>query len=135
MLLSRFWYGVLALALGVATFILFVAAQMDNRAGRPALSDALSADSQSGDWYLSDDARKRSSELIQFTLSPEIVAGLAKASSDAKVDRDTRMKTSSALRKLAESVTTDLKFDALWAVDAEGRVIANAGFEHSEDWE
>ena len=29
----------------------------------------------------------------------------------------------------------DLKFDAVWAVDANGRVIANVGFEHTEDWE
>jgi hypothetical protein len=135
MLLSRFWYGFLALALGVATFILFVAAQMYNRAGSRAMSDSLSADSSAVDWFLRDDARKRSSALIPFTLSPEIGVGLAKASSDAKVDRDTRSKTKSTLRKLAEEVPTDLKFDALWAIDAEGRVIASDGFEHTEDWE
>jgi hypothetical protein len=135
MLLSRFWYGVLALALGVAAFILFVAAQMYNRAGARAMTDALTADSSAVEWFLRDDARARSSELIRFTYSPELIAGLAKASDQAKVDRETRAKTTSALRKLAEEVQPDLKFDAVWAVDAEGRVIANAGFEHSEDWE
>lgn len=135
MLLSRFWYGFLALALGVATFILFVAAQMYNRAGSRAMSDALGADSSAVDWFLRDDARKRSSELIRFTLSPEMSAGLAKASGDAKVDRDTRLKTKTTLHKLAEEVPADLKFDALWAVDAEGRVIAAEGYEHSEEWE
>jgi hypothetical protein len=135
MLLSRFWYGVLALALGAATFILFVAAQMYNRTGNRAMSDSLSADSSAVDWFLRDDSRKRSSALIPFTLSPEIGAGLAKASTEARLDREVRFKTSTALRKLAEEVPADLKFDALWAVDAEGRVIAAAGFEHTDDWE
>src|SRR5262245_60104382 len=135
MLLSRFWYGVLALALGVAAFILFVAAQMYNRAGNRAMSDALTADSSAVEWFLRDDARLRSNELIRFTYSPEIVAALAKASDQVKIDRDTRMKATSALRKLAEEVQPDLKFDYVWAVDAEGRVIANANFEHSEDWD
>jgi hypothetical protein len=135
MLLSRFWYGFLALALGVATFILFVAAQMYNRAGSRSMSDSLSADSSAVDWFLRDDARKRSSALIPFTLSSDIGAALSKASGDAKIDRDTRSKTKSALHKLAEEVPADLKFDALWAVDAEGRVIASEGFEHTEDWE
>ena len=29
----------------------------------------------------------------------------------------------------------ETKFDALWAVDANGRVIAGVGFEHTEEWE
>src|SRR5262245_66249037 len=112
MLLSRFWYGVLALALGVAAFILFVAAQMYHRAGSRAMTDALTADSSAVEWFLRDDARARSSELIRFTYSSELIAGLAKASDQAaKVDRDTRLKTSTALRKLAEEVNPDLKFD------------------------
>src|SRR3954470_1410938 len=118
MLLSRFWYVVLALALGGTTFTLYVASQMYNRAGSRAMSDALSADSSAVDWFLRDDSRKRSSALIPFTLSPEISAGLAKASGDVKVDRDTRLKTKTALHKLAEEVPADLKFDALWAIDA-----------------
>ena len=37
MLLSRFWYGILAIALGVSVFILFVAVQMYNRAIVPTM--------------------------------------------------------------------------------------------------
>ena len=133
MLLSRFWYGILAIALGVSVFILFVAVQMYNRTGKAAMSDSLSSDSSSVDWFLRDDARRRSSALIPIALSTEISGGLAKASGDAKIDRDTRLKTTAALRKLGEEAET--KFDYLWAVDAGGRVVAASGFEHSEDWE
>jgi hypothetical protein len=133
MLLSRFWYGILAIALGVSVFILFVAVQMYNRTGKAAMSDSLSSDSSAVDWFLRDDARRRSSALIPIVLSTEISGGLAKASGDAKIDRDTRLKTAAALRKLGEEAET--KFDYLWAVDAGGRVVAASGFEHSEDWE
>ena len=135
MLLSRFWSVLLALALGAAAFTLVLAAQMYNRAGTRAMSGALAADSSAVDWFLRDDARKRAAAIIPVALSREIGEGLAKATGDAKIDRDTRSKVKSALSKLAGEVPADLKFDALWAVDAGGRVVASVGFEHSEDWE
>ncbi len=137
MLLSRFWYGILAITLGVSVFILFVAVQMYNRTGKAAMSDSLSSDSSAVDWFLRDDARRRSSALINIALSPEVSAGLAKASGDAKIDDDTRSKTGAALRKLGEE--SEIKFDHLIAVDAGGRVVAMWGFERPrkdlEAWE
>src|SRR5690348_15754926 len=104
MLLSRFWYVLCALALGVAAFTLFVAAQMFNRAGSRAMSEALAADSSAVDWFLRDDARKRAAAVIPIALSREIGEGLGKASTDAKIDRDTRAKVKAALSKLAGDV-------------------------------
>ncbi|HVY45331.1 MAG TPA: MXAN_5187 family protein [Minicystis sp.] len=137
MLLSRFWYVVLALALGGAAFTMFTAAQMYNHAGSRAMSDALTADSSAVDWYLRDDSRKRSSELIPITLNPDLAAGLAKASAaaDEKGVREVRDKVRTALKASEAKIPADMKFDALWAVDANGRVIAAVGFEHQEDWE
>jgi hypothetical protein len=135
MLLSRFWIVLLSLALGASAFTLFVAAQMYNHAGSIAMTKALTADSSTVSWYLRDDARQRASALIPLILSPEIRDGLAKASGDAKIDRDTRSRVKTALSKLAGEVPADLKFDAVWAVDVNGRVVANVGFEHTEDWE
>ncbi|APR83227.1 Hypothetical protein A7982_08576 [Minicystis rosea] len=135
MLLTRFWSILLALALGFSAFTLSVAVQMFNRAGSRAMAGALTADSSAVDWYLRDDARKRAAAIIPIALSREIGEGLAKATSDAKVDRDTRSKVKSALTKVAGEVPAELKFDAVWAVDANGRVIASVGFDHSEDWE
>ncbi|MCC6558078.1 MAG: hypothetical protein IT372_34455 [Polyangiaceae bacterium] len=135
MLLSRFWYGVLALALGAAVFILFVGAQIYNRTGHRAMSEALSADSSAVEWYLNDDARKRSSALIRPALNPDLRAALAKASSEAKPSAETREKARKALAAETGDFPPELKFDAVWAVDAGGRVIAASGFEHREDWE
>jgi hypothetical protein len=135
MLLTRFWAIVLSLALGLSAFALFLAVQMYNRAGAHAMSDALAADSSAVGWFLRDDARGRASALIQFALSGDIRDGLAKASGDAKIDRATRDKVKSAVSKLAGEVDPDSKFDAVWAVDVNGRVIASYGFDHNEDWE
>lgn len=133
MLLSRFWYVVLALALGAATFILFVGARLYNRSGSRAMAESLSSDSSAVEWYLKDDARKRSSALIPVVLNPEIRGQLSKASSEGTTSRDNREKARLSLKKLAEEVPGELKFDVLWAVDNSGRVIAASGFEHSEE--
>jgi hypothetical protein len=134
-LLSRFWYVVTAIALGAAVFVLFIAVQLYNRSGQRAMGEALTADSSAVAWFLKDDVRNRSSALIPIALNPDIRAGLVKASAEDKPGREVRSKTAAALKKLADEVAEELKFDALWAVDAQGRVIANAGFEHTESWE
>lgn len=134
MLLSRFWYGVLALALGGTVFTLFLAAQKYNRAGDEAMRESLAADSSAVEWFLKDDSRKRATELIPIVLSPDIRGNLAKASAEEKDKpvRETRDKARDALKKLADQVNPDLKFDALWAVDNGGRVIAAVGYEHPD---
>ncbi|UQA61592.1 MXAN_5187 family protein [Polyangium aurulentum] len=135
MILSRFWYLALAILLGASAFVLFLAAQMYNRAGQRAMSEALAADSSAVGWYLKDDARNRSTALIPIALAPELRTHLQKATPDQKPGRELREEARKALRKLEGDVPADLKFDALWAVDGNGRVIASVGIEHSEDWE
>ncbi|MDC0749898.1 MXAN_5187 family protein [Polyangium mundeleinium] len=135
MILSRFWYLALAILLGVSAFTLMLAAQMYNRSGLRAMSDSLAADSSAVGWYLKDDARNRSSALIPIALAPELRGQLAKSTPEAKPSREIRDEAKKALKKLDGEVPADLKFDALWAVDGNGRVIASVGIEHAEDWE
>ncbi len=135
MLLSRSWYAALALALGAAVFGLFMAVQLYNRNGQHAMAESLSADSSAVGWYLNDDIRARSSALIPMALNPEVRAGLAKASGEAKLSSEVKSKTLAALRKLADEVSADQKFSCLWAVDANGRVIAAIELEQTNDWE
>jgi hypothetical protein len=127
MILSRFWYLALAIVAGFAAFILMLAAQMYNRAGLRAMSDSLAADSSAVGWYLKDDARNRSSALIPIALAPELRSQLSKASSEAKLSREVISEAQKALKKLASEVPPDLTFDALRAVDANGRIIAAVG--------
>jgi hypothetical protein len=135
MILSRFWYLALAITLGVAVFTLVLAAQMYNRTGVRAMSESLAADSSAVRWYLNDDARNRSSALISIALSSELRTNLQKITPEAKVPREARDAANKALAKLSNEVPPDLQFDALWAVDGNGRVIAAVGIIHSEDWE
>ncbi|MDI1427919.1 MXAN_5187 family protein [Polyangium sorediatum] len=135
MILSRFWYLALAILLGVSAFTLMLAAQMYNRSGLRAMSDSLAADSSAVGWYLKDDARNRSSALIPIALAPELRGQLAKATPEAKPSREIRDEAKKSLKKLDGDVPAELKFDALWAVDGSGRVIASVGIEHAEDWE
>ncbi len=135
MILSRFWYLALAITLGVAAYTLFLASQMYNRAGVRAMNESLAADSSAVRWYLNDDARNRSSALISMALSPDLRTQLQKITPEAKIPRENRDAALKALTKLNNDVSPDLAFDALWAVDGNGRVIAAIGIVHSEDWE
>jgi hypothetical protein len=132
MLASRFWYVVLGLLVGVATFLLFLATSMYNRAGARAMGEALSSDSQVVTWYLSNDARQRSAQLISFGIDADIAKSLAKSSeNDNKVPDDAREKVLAALKKVNAGIPADQAFDAVFAVDQHGRVVAHLGYEQA----
>src|SRR6187402_1457578 len=132
MVLSRFWYVLLGLFLGLAVFLLSIATSMYNRAGARAMGEALSSDSQVVAWYLRDDARQRSGRLIQFGVDPDIAKYLQKSTdSEAKVPEEAREKLLSALKKVNGSIPKDEQFDAVFAVDQAGRVVAHLGYEQA----
>lgn len=133
MLLSRFWYVILGLLLGLASILLYLATSMYNRAGSRALAESLSADSQVVSWYLKDDARQRSAQLIKFALDGEITRQLQKASGAAEVSNTVRDSALAALRKVKSKVPPEYGFDAVFAVDRHGRVVARLGFEHADN--
>lgn len=138
MILSRFWYAVLALAFGAAVFVLLLAVQMYNRAGNRAMGEALTADSSAVEWYLKDDARRRASALVGFALNPKIRANLAKSSSESKIPKAARDENQKVLKALADEMSEDLKFDAIWAVDAGGRIVGavdEVTGANTEEWE
>ncbi|HYQ45381.1 MAG TPA: MXAN_5187 family protein [Polyangiaceae bacterium] len=132
MVLSRFWYVLLGLFLGLSVFLLSIATSMYNRAGARAMGEALSSDSQVVAWYLRDDARQRSGRLIQFGVDPDIAKYLQKSSdSEAKVPEEAREKLLAGLKKVNNSIPRDEQFDAVFAVDQAGRVVAHLGYEQA----
>jgi hypothetical protein len=136
MLLSRFWYVVLALLLGAATFVLYLATSMYNRGGARSMGEGLSSDSQVVGWYLKDDARQRSAQLISFALNADIAKYLGEASqSEAKIPDKAREKVEAALRKVNDTIAKDMAFDAVFAVDQHGRVVAHLGYEQASGME
>ncbi|MFO0618340.1 MAG: MXAN_5187 family protein [Polyangiaceae bacterium] len=133
MILSRFWYFVLALALGGAVAVLFVAQHYHNRVAEQAMKDALAADSFAVGLYLKDDARTRASVLLRVALDADIRNGLAKTGEVDKVPPEDANKVRASLAKLFPEL--DPKFFGVWAIDAEGRVIASEGLKPSNDAE
>jgi hypothetical protein len=134
MLLSRFWYLILSLTLAAAVGILFVAKSFYNRNSERSLTESLQADSTAVSWYMKDDARNRAAALLPVALDPELREGLAKASDADEVKKDDRAKVKKALTKAVAELPEEMKFTAVWACDAEGRVIADVGWQHHEDW-
>ena len=132
MVLSRFWYVLVGLFLGLSIFVLSLATSMYNRAGARAMGEALSSDSQVVAWYLRDDARQRSGRLIQFGVDPDIAKYLQKSTeSEAKVPEEAKDKLLTALKKVNASIPKEDQFDAVFAVDQGGRVVAYLGYEQA----
>jgi len=137
MLLSRFWYVVLALLLGAGFFLLNIASSMYNRSGQLSLAQGLAADVQVVSWYLRDDARQRAAQLIPFALDPDMAKNLQRSSdSEGRVPGDARAKLTEVLKRVSAQIPKDLAFDSLFAVDQHGRVVASFGYQASgEDFE
>ena len=131
MILSRFWYLVLACIAGACAYVLFLATGMHNRELVRTTGIALAADSQVVASWLRDDARRRSTALISVALDDELRAQVAKADAADKLPSEVKEKARAALRKQAASVPPDLAFDAVFLVDQAGRVVAQVGFDQS----
>jgi hypothetical protein len=132
MLLSRFWYVLLGLLIGALVFVLFLAQSMYNRQGSLAMAEGLSSDSQVVSWYLKNDARERSAHLIKFAVENSIGKGLSESNgNDAKVPDKVRASVLNGLTKVAATIPKDQAFDAVFAVDQHGRVVAHLGYEQA----
>ncbi len=138
MLFSRFWNVVLAFSLVAAMFLLYLATAVSNRNAERTAAKLLTAASNAVGWYMQDDSRTRAAALIPLALDPAITEGLSKASqaenlSDLKTDL--KEKAEKALHVFREAGVQRAKkrrsalvFDALWAIDIHGRVLANDNF-------
>ncbi|MBI4702719.1 MAG: hypothetical protein HY744_16475 [Deltaproteobacteria bacterium] len=142
MVLSRFWYVLLSIALAVAFFLLYLATEVSNRSASRTRAELLTAASNAVGWYLKDDARTRATALIPLALDADVLAALGAASQAdnlKEVKGELKDKARKALKKYAQSLEQRaekqketggaLVFDALWAIDTSGRVVANIGFE------
>lgn len=132
MLATRFWSVFVALLLGAAVFVLFVGTSMYNRAGTRTLGESMSSDSQVVSWYLKDDARSRSARLIQFALDPDVAKQLQTSNqSESKVPNEARDRLQNALKKVNAQIPPAEAFDAVFAVDQYGRVVAHLGYDQA----
>ncbi len=136
MLLTRFWNVLIALVLGAAVFVLFLAVSMYNRAGSRTMAERLSSDTQVVSWYLKEDARERAAQLIQFAVNSDLARALQKSNeSESKVPPQSQEKVHAALKSISEKIPAELGFDAIFAVDQLGRVVDHLGYEQASGME
>src|SRR5271156_1055692 len=131
MILSRAWYVLLGVAVGVALYVVFVAVGQYNRQSALALKEGLASDSQTVEWALKIDARRRLDALLVGSVDGTLPQALtaANASREAKVPEGAKQGARKALGQINDAIPADWREDALFAVDRDGRVIAQLGFD------
>ncbi len=127
MLLSRAWYVLLAFVVGIAMYSAYLAVGQYNRRNAAAVGEELAADTQAVGWALQLDARRRIDALLPGSIDTTLRQSLAAANGKDQVPDTARIDASQALAKINDSLRDDVKSDAIFAVDREGRVIGQAG--------
>jgi hypothetical protein len=132
-LLSRFWYVVLAVLLAFSLFLLYLATSVSNRDAQRTAGRLLTAASKSVGWFLTDDARKRASALTPLALDSDVRQGVAKASDADAFAEVTKIggPLKAKLNKFRDEARGGVAFDVVWAIDRRGRVVANVNYEQN----
>lgn len=131
MLLSRFWYVVLSLALGAAAYVVFLAVGQYNRRNALAMAETLASDSQTVGWALQIDARRRLDALLVGAVDKGIQDALTSTNGKEKIPAKAKEEAKKALAAVSDKVPAELRPDALFAVDRDGRVVAQTGFDQA----
>jgi len=127
LLLSRFWYFVLAVAaVSAAVATLLAQAAFDRRA-KVDLEDQLIRDRLEIELLLRVDARTRLDALAPIAAHPRVRSALSKATgTEDGADEATRKALRDELRSLNRQLG-EVTGDLVYATDARGRVVANLG--------
>ena len=140
MVLSRVWYVLLAVAVAVALYVVYVAVGEYDRRETHALKEGLASDSQTVEWALKIDARRRLDALlagsVDATLQQALVA--ADAGREPKISEKSKADAKRALAAIRDAIPVELRPDAFFAVDRDGRVVAQSGYDvaaGNEDFE
>src|SRR3954453_18722469 len=135
MLLSRFWYLLLAFVLAGAMYVVFLAVGQYNRRNAVAMAETLASDSQVAGWALQIDARRRLDALLLGSVDKGIQESLVNANGKDRIPTASKDGARKALTAINEKIPADYKADALFAVDREGRVVAQIGFDSANAFE
>lgn len=131
MILSRVWYVLLGVAVAVALYVVYVAVGQYNRQTTRSLKEGLASDSQTVEWALKIDARRRIDALlvgsVDGTLQQALIA--ANTTKEAKLPEKSRADAKKALSTINENIPADWRNDALFAVDRDGQVVAEVGYD------
>jgi hypothetical protein len=130
MILSRVWYVLLGLAVAVALYVVFVAVGQFDRQGLLSLKEGLASDSQTVEWALKIDARRRLDALLAGSVDATLQQALVSASTAKdKAPDKARADAKKSLSTINDAIPADFRSDALFAVDRDGHVIAQVGYD------
>ncbi|MEO8875012.1 MAG: MXAN_5187 family protein [Polyangiaceae bacterium] len=129
MLLSRFWYAILAVVAALALYVVFIAVGQYNRRNSVAMGEGVAADGQVVRWALQIDARRRLDALLVGSVDKGVQDALVGADGKDKVPQASKDGAKKALDGISQKIPPEYRPDALFAVDRDGRVIAESGFD------
>jgi hypothetical protein len=129
MVLSRLWYVVLSLLLGMALYVVFLAVGQYNRRNGVAMTEELASDSQTVGWALQIDARKRLDALLIGSVDKGIQDALQGANGKDAIPTKAKEDGRRALTAVMDKIAADFRPDSLFAVDHDGRVVAQVGYD------
>lgn len=132
MILSRLWYVLLALVLGVSLYVVYVAVGQFNRRNHVAMNEALAADSQVVRWSLQIDSRRRLDALLVGAVDKGLQDSLVGANGKPKVPEKSKTTATKALASIHEKIPEEYRGDVMFAIDRDGRVVANYGFPQAD---
>jgi hypothetical protein len=131
MILSRVWYVLLGLAVAVALYVVYLGVGQYDRQAIKALKEGLASDSQTVEWALKIDARRRLDALlagsVEATLQQALVA--ADAGREGKVPEKSKVDARRALVGVRDAIPADWRPDAIFAIDRDGRLVAQTGYD------
>jgi hypothetical protein len=143
MILSRVWYVLLGAAVVVALYALYVAVGQFNRTTTHSLAEGLASDSQTVEWKLKIDSRRRLDGLLGGAVDPTLQGALVAASTakDGKIPQKSRDDAKKALSSLGTALADpkagnlpETLPDVLFAVDRDGRVVAYVTGPNAKDF-
>src|SRR5262249_44508718 len=127
MLLSRFWYVLLAVAVGVCLYIVFLAVGQFNRGNTSSRDALLTSDLKTVEYAVKVDTRRRLDKLLIGAADKGLGDALSGSNGKDKVPAKSRDDGRKTLGSVMEQIEVEFRPDALFAVDRQGRVVAIAG--------
>jgi hypothetical protein len=129
MILSRVWYVILSIVTAGALYVVFLAVGQYDRRNTVAMNEELASDSQIVGWALQIDARHRLDALLVGAVDKGVQDALSSADGKDRIPQSSKDGARKALAAVADKLPADFKEDALFAVDRDGRVVAQVGYD------
>jgi hypothetical protein len=136
MLLSRFWYAILSVLVGISIYVVFVAVGQYNRRLQVAMTEELAGDTQVVRWALQIDSRRRLDALLVGSVDKGVQDSLVGANNGKdRIPPKSKEEGRKALEALLLKIPAEYKPDAVFAVDRDGRVVAQIGYDASNTFD